>query len=1436
MRNNRIEALSLHLASPEEIRRWSHGEVTEAETLDYGSGKPKPHGLFCEIIFGPTKSYQCRCGKLKGISFEGQVCDKCHVEVADSSVRRERMGHIELHAPVAHVWFFRGGEYQEGDECTPGSWGGVNYIALLLEMSSSSVEQVIYFASWLVLDPGDAEGVVRKQLLTDEEFRYRKIRGQRFVAKKGAEALLALLKDLDLYKMRDNLLVRIKGKSRQDRAKALKELDVVTALINNSRKPTDMIMTRIPVIPPDLRPLVQLEGGRLSSDDLNELYRRVINQNNHLGKMIDENAPEILLQNDKRMLQDAVDALLDNSKRQYPVVNANGRPLRSLSDRLQGEEGRFRQNLLGKRVDYSGRAVIVSGPQLKISQCGVPKEMALELFKPHVIYRLMREGVVGSMKVAKNIVEKPTPEVWNILEKVVKGSVVLLNRAPTLHRLSIQAFEPVLIDEKAIQISPLVCTPFNADFDGDQMAIHLPLSLAAQAEARLLMLSSYNLFSPANGSLAATPTQDMVLGAYYLTYEIKDRMKAMKWNSAPVYSEQDVLYLFESGKLRPHDPVLVRLGGVKIRTTAGRVVFNDALRAGILEGEAKYFDFPFQNKTMPKKEIEGMILDFSRQFGVSNTNVLLDNIKALGFKYATDSGISIGLSDMEVPPERQRILDDADRTVREINAFYDEGLLSYNDRYLKVVQVWHDKGAEIKRAACRNLTEENSVRIMADSGAIDDRGQIARILSGAELPTDTGGWLSDVPIRSNLREGMSPLDYFRSVHRVRRSRSESVDRTNDSVAFARRLVEVAQEFVVREEDCTHSWAREIKIGDLVTSSLSEQLAGQIAGEEIVNPLTGETVVQPGQEISWEEAKRLEALGLKFLRIQRKVGGMTVQPVVDGGAVIVGLREQIAGRYAADDIVLRASTIKVNPAWSKRTLERILDRPVATDVVSLDGRRFVATKSDPLTEGVLAAARRAGVNAIEVIVDEDIVLVPRDGLIRDEVAVAIDWFGITSVRVRSPITCQSESGVCAMCYGRDLSTGIDVQVGEAVGVIAAQSISGARIQSAIEDADTGTYASPGTATGFTRVDEVLEAWTPRNEAAVAAINGTCHVLNVERNVFGQCRLIVVTARDGGEAKFRVWPPTRIRVKDGVQVHVGDQLTEGSIDPKGLLELVGAEETARYLVQEVQKVYRSQGIYINVKHVEMIIRQMLRKVKVVDPGDTTVFADQIVSKHGLLLQNRKVCAQGGKPASFDPVLQGITKASLETDGFLSPASFQEMPRVLADAAIKGKIDRLTGLKEAVMVGKSIPAGTSSPELMFKKRKTQAEARWNPRTSWNDEGFSLLEAGRPGGAIRCFDKVLELDPRNVVAWNGKGWSLEGLKHYEDAIVCFGKSLELDPSNAGVWFHKAVIEDLFGGQRREAERSYQQFLKLAPEENFEQVKFAHERLRELGDSSRLG
>lgn len=1293
MRNNKIEALVLHLASPEEIRSWSHGEVTEAETLDYRSGKPKPHGLFCEIIFGPTKSYQCRCGKLKGKSFEGQVCDKCHVEVADSSVRRERMGHIELHAPVAHIWYFR---------------NTVNYIALLLEMPSKNVEKVVYFSSWLVLDPGNAQGLVCKQLITDEEYRDRKIKGEKFVAKKGAEAFLELLQNLDLYKMRDDLLVRIKGKSRQDRAKAVKQLDVVTALITNNRKPTDMIMTRIPVIPPDLRPLVQLEGGRFASDDLNELYRRVINRNNRLGKMIDENAPEILLQNEKRMLQDAVDALLDNSKRQYPVVNANGRPLRSLSDKLKGKEGRFRQNLLGKRVDYSGRAVIVSGPHLKINQCGVPKEMALELFKPHVIYRLMREGVVGSMKVAKDLVEKPTPEVWNTLEKVVKGNVVLLNRAPTLHRLSIQAFEPVLTDDKAIQISPLVCTPFNADFDGDQMAIHLPLSLAAQAEARLLMLSSYNIFSPASGNPMAGPVQDMVLGSYYLTYEVKDKMKAMKWASAPVYTEEDVLYLVESGKLGVHDPVVVRIADEKIRTTAGRVVFNDEFRRGLFSLENKYRDFPFQNRTMAKKDIESMIMDFFHRFGVSQTNVLLDNIKDLGFKYATQSGMSIGLSDMVVPPDRAKILDEADKMVREINDAYEDGLLSYNDRYLKVVQVWQDKGAEIERAVFKNLSEENSVRIMADSGARGSKKQIVQMTGIRGLMSDPSGKIIEFPIKSNLREGLSVLEYFLSTHGTRKGQADTALKTSDSGYLTRRLVDVAHELVVREEDCTHSVAREIKIGNLVVSSLAEELAGKIADEEVINPLTGETIVRPGEEISWEQAKRLEALGLTSLKIQRYVGGLTVQPVVDGGAVIVGLKEQIAGRYAADDIVLRASTIKVNPAWSKTALERILGRPVAANILAADGEKILIKKGELLTEKALAVARRAHVTAIEVVVDEDIVLVPKDGLVSDEVAIAIEQFGITSVRLRSAITCQSENGVCAMCYGRDLSTGHDVQVGEAVGVIAAQSIGEPGTQLTLRTFHTGGIAVADITTGLPRVEEIFEGRTPKGQATVSTLDGVFHIVDVkDKGSDEEHKQIIVKAASGAEAKFKVSPMARFRFKDGDHVSVGDQLTEGSIDPKGLLDLVGVEETARYLVQEVQKVYRSQGVDINVKHVEMIIRQMLKKVKVVDPGDTTFFTDQIVSKHELLHQNRKVRAQGGKPASFDLVLQGITKSSLETDSFLSAASFQETPRVLSDAAIKGKIDRLTGLKEAVIVGKPIPAGTSAPELMYQDTKKQSSA---------------------------------------------------------------------------------------------------------------------------------
>ena len=1305
MRNNKIEALTLHLASPEEIRGWSHGEVTEAETLDYRSGKPKPHGLFCEIIFGPTKSYQCRCGKLKGKSFEGQVCDKCHVEVADSSVRRERMGHIELHAPVAHIWYFR---------------NSVNYIALLLEMPSKNVEKVVYFSTWLVLDPGTAQGLVRKQLLSDEEYRDRRLHGEKFTARKGAEAFLELLKDLDLYKIRDELLAKIKGKSRADRAKAVKQLDIVAALIANGRKPTDMVMTRIPVIPPDLRPLVQLEGGRFASDDLNELYRRVINRNNRLGKMLDENAPEILLQNEKRMLQDAVDALLDNSKRQYPVVNANGRALRSLSDKLKGKEGRFRQNLLGKRVDYSGRAVIVSGPQLRIHQCGVPKEMALELFKPHVIHRLMADGVVGSMKVAKDVVEKPTPEVWNVLERVVKGNVVLLNRAPTLHRLSIQAFEPVLTDDKAIQISPLVCTPFNADFDGDQMAIHLPLSFAAQTEARLLMLSSYNIFSPASGNPMAGPVQDMVLGAYYLTYELKEKMKSMKWNAAPLHTEQEVLYLYESGNLLVHDPVAVRIAGQHFHTTVGRVVFNDEIRVDILKGEAKYRDFPFQNRTMAKRDIESMILEFSKQFGISSTNVLLDNIKSLGFKYATQSGISIGLSDMQVPEERSRILEDADRMVHRYNAAYDEGLLAYNDRYLKVVAVWQTTGAEIEKAVFKNLTEENSVRIMADSGARGSKKQIVQMTGIRGLMSDPSGKIIEFPIKSNLREGLSVLEYFLSTHGTRKGQADTALKTSDSGYLTRRLVDVAHELVVREEDCTHSIAREIKIGNLIVSSLSEELAGKIADEEVANPLTGETIIAPGEEISWEKAKRLESMGLKSLHIQRYVGGLTVEPVKDGGATIVPLREQIRGRYAADDIVVHGGdVIRVNPSWDPRQLKFVLDKPtVATfndRIMSSDGKKVLIGVGETITEKALqsqalrrrvaeraeqerASGARDVMEGVEIAIHDDLVLVVKDGLITDELAAMVEQFGITSVRLRSAITCQSENGVCARCYGRDLSTGDDVQVGEAVGVIAAQSIGEPGTQLTLRTFHTGGIAVADITTGLPRVEEIFEGRTPKGQAIVASVDGTMHIVDVKEKNAEERRQILIKGKSGQEAKFKISPIARFRFKQGQHVVIGDQLTEGSVDPKELLSLVGVEETARYLVQEVQKVYRSQGVDINVKHIEMIIRQMLKKVRVVDPGDTTFFTDQIVSKHELLLQNRKVRAQGGKSASFDLVLQGITKSSLETDSFLSAASFQETPRVLSDAAIKGKIDRLTGLKEAVIVGKPIPAGTSSPELLL------------------------------------------------------------------------------------------------------------------------------------------
>ena len=1157
-----FDAIKIGLASPETIRGWSRGEVKKPETINYRTLKPEKDGLFCERIFGPSKDWECHCGKYKKIRYKGVICDRCGVEVTKSNVRRERMGHIELAAPVSHIWYFKG---------IPSRMG------LILDLSPRTLEKVLYFASYIVLDPGKTE-LLYKQVLSEKEYQDMKEKypeSGAFRVGMGAESIKELLQAIDLEKDSEELKAALKNASGQKRARIIKRLEVVEAFRCSGNKPEWMILDAIPVIPPDLRPMVQLDGGRFATSDLNDLYRRIINRNNRLQRLLDLGAPDIIVRNEKRMLQEAVDALIDNGRRGRPVTGPGNRALKSLSDMLKGKSGRFRQNLLGKRVDYSGRSVIVVGPELKIYQCGLPKEMAIELFKPFVMKELVSNGSAHNIKSAKKMVERLQPEVWDVLEDVIKEHPVMLNRAPTLHRLGIQAFEPILVEGKAIKLHPLVCTAFNADFDGDQMAVHLPLSVEAQAECRFLLLSPNNLLKPSDGGPVAVPSQDMVLGIYYLTQE---RPGAAGEGKA-FRSVNEAILAYENGALTLQTRIKVRvtkkmadgtvLSSIE-ESTLGRFLFNEILPQDLgfvdrsIPGNELKLEVDFH---VGKKGLKQILEKVINTHGATKTAEVLDDIKSMGYKYSTRAAMTVSISDMTVPPEKPELIRKAQETVDKITRNYKRGKITEEERYKEVVETWKETDAVLTKALLDGLDKYNNIFMMADSGARGSDKQIKQLAGMRGLMADTTGHTIELPIKSNFREGLDVLEYFMSAHGARKGLSDTALRTADSGYLTRRLVDVSQELIIRETDCSEN------------------------GE---------------------------------------IPGMEVKAFTDGKEMIESLQERITGRFAA---------------------ETICDK---------DGNVIVKA-NHMITPKRAAAVVKYGVD--------------KDGK------------PFEKIRIRTALTCRSRIGVCAKCYGANMATGEAVQVGETVGIIAAQSIGEPGTQLTMRTFHTGGVAGGDITQGLPRVEELFEARKPKGLAIVTEIAGTATINDMKKK-----REIIVSNQETGEAKTYLIPfDSRIKIMDGAYVEAGDALTEGSINPHDILKIKGVRSVQDYLLQEVQRVYRLQGVEINDKHIEMIVRQMLKKIRVEDNGDSDFLPGTLVDILEFEDMNRQLEEEGKAPAEGKQVLLGITKASLATNSFLSAASFQETTKVLTEAAIKGKVDPLIGLKENVIIGKLIPAGT-------------------------------------------------------------------------------------------------------------------------------------------------
>jgi len=1289
---NNFDSMRIGLASPEQIRAWSYGEVKKPETINYRTLKPEREGLFCEKIFGPTRDWECHCGKYKRIRYKGIVCDRCGVEVTRSKVRRDRMGHIELAAPVSHIWYFKG---------IPSRMG------LILDVSPRSLEKVLYFASYIVIEPGETP-LMKKQLLTENEYRdYRDKYGNAFKVGMGAEAIKKLLDELDLEKMSRELRQELKEVSGQRKIRAIRRLEVTEAFRKSGNNPSWMILDVVPVIPPELRPMVQLDGGRFATSDLNDLYRRVINRNNRLKRLLDLGAPDIIVRNEKRMLQEAVDALIDNGRRGRPVTGPGNRPLKSLSDMLKGKQGRFRQNLLGKRVDYSGRSVIVVGPDLKLHQCGLPKEMALELFKPFVMKKLVNAGHAHNIKSAKRMVERVRPEVWDVLEEVIKEHPVLLNRAPTLHRLGIQAFEPVLSEGRAIKIHPLVCSAYNADFDGDQMAVHVPLSAEAQSEARLLMLSAHNILSTKDGKPVAVPTQDMVLGSYYLTIERDGAVGEGKAFS----NINEALLAYQHKALGLHAKVRIRLPGKGlVHTTVGRVIFNEVLPPELRHFETRE-DGLHMGIIMDKKQLGKLAAECYRRFGTTKTAEVLDSVKKLGFSFACRAGITIAIADIKVPEAKKEILSKTEVQVDTIDKQYRRGLITDDERYKKIIDLWTKATDDVTGALMNSLEKFNPVYMMATSGARGNIQQIRQLAGMRGLMADPSGRIIDLPIKANFREGLTVLEYFISTHGARKGLADTALRTADSGYLTRRLVDVAQDVIVREEDCDviginllRERARLSKSSASAIEVLRDTLLGRVLAEEVVSPETGETLYARGDVLDDEALTKIGKNNMPSIVVYGTLNA-TVEDIGSAGTEIVVLSEPDE-KFKGDlkDTMMREMLDK-NTAEAVHTMdgeelvaadtvltEKVIDIILASDVreVKVRNNNIRGIEVSDITEGSglieSLKDRIIGRVAAEDIVDADgNYIVRQNEEISEELADKV--VAVTDkVSIRSVLTCRSQFGVCIKCYGRNLATGGMVDVGEAVGIIAAQSIGEPGTQLTMRTFHTGGVAGDDITQGLPRVEELFEARKPKRPAIITEADGLVDVKEIKG-----LRKVTITPPAGEERLYQIPYGSRLIVKTGQTVYAGERLTEGSVNPHDILRVSGLRDTQRYLVYEVQKVYKSQGVEINDKHIEVIVRQMLHKVKIEEAGDTELLPGEYVDINSFEEENARILENDSEPSVARPVLLGITKASLATDSFLSAASFQETTRVLTEAAIKGKVDPLLGLKENVIIGKLVPAGT-------------------------------------------------------------------------------------------------------------------------------------------------
>ena len=1308
---NKFHSMRIGLASPEKIRAWSHGEVTKPETINYRTLKPERDGLFCERIFGPTKDWECHCGKYKRIRYKGVVCDKCGVEVTRSKVRRDRMGSIELAAPVSHIWYFK------GIPCRMGA---------ILDIGQRALEKVLYFASYIVLDPGDTN-LTKKQLLTEAEYQEKLDEyGPTFRVGMGAEAIKELLHEINVEELTKELRAALKTEtSLQKRRNIVRRLDVCEAFLKSGNKPEWMIMDVIPVIPPDLRPMVQLDGGRFATSDLNDLYRRVINRNNRLKRLQELQAPDIIVRNEKRMLQEAVDALIDNGRRGRAVTGPGTRPLKSLSDMLKGKQGRFRQNLLGKRVDYSGRSVIVVGPEMKMHQCGLPKEMALELFKPFVMKRLVETGAATNIKSAKRMVERATNAVWDVLEDVIKEHPVLLNRAPTLHRLGIQAFEPILSEGRAIKLHPLICTPYNADFDGDQMAVHLPLSAEAQAEARVLMMSVNNILAPKDGKPITVPTQDMVLGAYYLTI-FKDGAKGegrrfISFDEARLAYFNHVIDLQARIKVKvPNAEIFPEpsdKGESLVTTSMGNIIYNSELPV-----EMRYYSKQedgtwLLGKLIDKKELGRLVAKAHKLYGNFGTARVLDIVKKLGYDNACKSGLSIAASDIKIPKEKASILAAAEKQVDKVETIFNRGLMSDDERYRKVIAIWDKATEDVANALMKHTMDPfNPVYMMANSGARGNVQQIRQLAGMRGLMADPSGRIIDRPIKSNFREGLTILEYFISSHGARKGLTDTALRTADSGYLTRRLVDVAQDVIVREDDCdvtgmnlVRERARFCKA--VLGSSqhkLKEYVVGRTLAASVMNPEDDSILAEADTVVTEEVFDRLMAARILEISLYPADEESNEEPEtlainVPEEKVKSAFREHMTHHFldkqVEEDIVNEKDEVlaKAGDKFTADVIEKILEDGTVKELKirnnEVDGVYVEAITSGKNKSTVLESLRDrlVGRTLAEDITDKDgkVIYHINDYITEDMADVIADLR--EKVKIRSVLTCKSHFGVCRACYGRNLATAKKVEVGEAVGTIAAQAIGEPGTQLTMRTFHTGGVAGADDITqGLPRVEELFEARKPKHPGILTEVAGTVEIQEKEEG-----RFIIIHKEDGTDESYHIPYGAKIHVAEGDKVEVGDRLTEGSLNPHDILRISGPAATRHYLVQQVLGVYKSQGVEINDKHVEVMVRQMMRKYKIDEAGDTNMLPGSVVDIAQFEDENDEVLAEGKQPATGHPILLGITKASLATDSFLSAASFQETTRNLTDAAIKGKVDPLLGLKENVIIGKLIPAGTGMPK---------------------------------------------------------------------------------------------------------------------------------------------